>query len=95
MYAQDDIHLQLTGDLDADGVDALGDCVETALAKQPRQLVLDLSGLGSIDRCGVDCLADVRQQSGAVGVRLVLDTPNPAVRDAIASAEGSGQFSIR
>ena len=95
MYAQEDIHLQLTGDLDADGVDALGGCVETALAKHPRQLVLDLSALGSIDRCGVDCLADVRQRSDAVGVRLVLDTPNPAVRDAIAGMEGSGHFSIR
>ena len=95
MYALDDVHLQLTGDLDCDGVDALGDCVGTALAKHPRQLVLDLSGLGSIDRCGVDSFADVRQRSDAIGVHLVLDTPNPAVRDAIAGAEGSGKFSIR
>ena len=46
MYAQDDIHLQLTGDLDANGIDVLAECVGTALAKHPRQLVLDLSGLG-------------------------------------------------
>jgi anti-anti-sigma factor len=95
MYAQDDVHLQLTGDLDADGVGALGDCVGTALSKHPRQLVLDLSGLGSIDQCGVDCFADVQQRSQAVGVRLVLDSPNPAVREAIAGVDESGQFSFR
>ena len=95
MYAQDDVHLQLTGDLDSDGVDALGDCVEMALAKHPRQLVLDLSGLGSIDRCGVDRLADVRHRSDAVGVRLILDSPNRAVLEVITGAHGSGEFSIR
>jgi anti-anti-sigma factor len=95
MYALDDVHLQLTGDLDSDGVDALADCVRAALAKHPRQLVLDLSGLGSTDRSGVQCFADAQQWSDAVGVRLVLDSPNPAVREAIAGSDGSGKFSIR
>ena len=95
MYARDDVHLQLTGDLDSDGVEALCGCVATALAKHPRQLVLDLSGLGSIDRCGVDCFADVLQRSDAVGVHLVLDSPNRAVLDAIVGVEGSEEFSIR
>ena len=72
-----------------------GDCVGTALAKHPRQLVLDLSGLGSIDRCGVDCFADALQRSDALGVRLVLDSPNQAVLEAIADADRSGEFSIR
>jgi anti-anti-sigma factor len=95
MYARDNIHLQLSGDLDADGVDALDDCAAAALAKAPRQLVLDLSGLSSIDRSGVDCLADLLQRSHAVGVHLVLDSPNPAVLGTIAGVNGSLEFSIR
>jgi anti-anti-sigma factor len=95
MYAGDDVHLQLTGDLDSHGVDALRDCAATALAKHPRQLVLDVSGLGSIDRCGVDCFADVRQRSDAVGVHLVLDSPNSAVLEVIADVDCSQEFSIR
>ena len=70
------------------GVDALEDCFATALAKGPRKLVLDLSGLGSIDRCGVDFFADLRQRADAVGVQLVLDSPNPAVLDTIAGVHG-------
>ena len=95
MYAQDDVHLQLTGELDADGVDALERCAATALAKRPRKLVLDLSGLGAIDRCGVECFAELRQRSDAIGVDLVLDSPNRSVLDTIAAETGSGEFSIR
>jgi anti-anti-sigma factor len=95
MYAGDDVHLLITGDLDSEGVDALDECAGTALAKHPRQLVLDLSGLGSIDRCGIDCFAELRERSDAVGVRLVLDSPNPAVLETIAGADGSRAFSIR
>jgi anti-anti-sigma factor len=95
VYALDDVHLQLTGALDSDGVDALGGCVETALAKQPRKLVLDLSALDSVDRCGVHCFAGVLRRSEAVGVHLVLDSPTRAVLEAIASVDGSEAFSIR
>jgi len=95
MYAQDDVHLQLTGELDADGFGALDDCFTTAIAKGPRKLVLDLSGLGSIDPSGVDLFADLRRRADALGVQLVLDSPNPAVLDTIASVTSSGAFSIR
>src|SRR4051794_31782761 len=54
MYARDDVHLQLTGELNGDGAEAFTACVATALHKEPRKLVVDLSGLGSIDQCGVD-----------------------------------------
>ena len=95
MYKRDDVHLQLTGELGPDGIDALDNCVTTALDEHPRQLVLDLSALGSIDRCGVDYLADVRERSAAVGVHLVLDSPGLAVLEAIVGVAGSEEFSIR
>ena len=95
MYKRDDVHLQLTGELGSDGVDALDDCVATTLEEHPRQLVLDLSALGSIDRCGVDYLDHLRQRSEALGVHLVLDSPGLAVLEAIVGVAGSEEFSIR
>lgn len=95
MYARDNIHLQLTGELDGEGSDALTDCIEAALMKQPRQLVLDLSALGSIDALGLRCLRDALQWTDAAGVCLVLDSPQPAVLEVIVAVGGREEFTIR
>ena len=95
MYARDDVHLQLTGDLDCHGVDAHQDSVASAHLKHPPQQVRHLSAQGSKDPSGGDCFANFIPRSDAVGVHLVLDSPNRAVLDAIAGVYGSEEFSIR
>jgi anti-anti-sigma factor len=90
-----DVVLQLSGELDLGGVDALADCVGTALADHPRRLVLELSALAFVDVVGSRCLDESRRRAEAAGVELILDSPGDGVRRVLELRDQLRAFRIR
>jgi anti-anti-sigma factor len=93
--ARRDVLLHLSGELDRESRDAFDACVASVLAEQPRRLVLDLSGLSSVDLVGVGCFSDAQRSAELAGVQLVLDSPNEMVLAMLDGADAGRAFSIR
>ncbi len=90
-----DITLQLSGTLDAGNRSGLVECAESAVAEQPRRLVLELSALDEIDADGVSGLFQACESARAAGVDALFDSPSAAVREVLLAAMPGGDFPIR
>jgi anti-anti-sigma regulatory factor len=95
VFEPHDIALQLSGTLAEDSCLPLAEAVTMALGEQPRRLVLELSALDAIDGAGVDEFVLARKHAGEVGVELVVDSPNDAVREQLDAADAIGGWHIR
>jgi anti-sigma B factor antagonist len=90
-----DVVLQLSGELDLGGVDTLDECVASALAEQPRRLVLELSSLEFADCAAIRCFVRARRSAEAARVELILDTLVPAVRRTLELTGALDAFHVR
>jgi anti-sigma B factor antagonist len=81
-------HHTLHGDFDLAGVARFERTMQAALARSPRRLVLDLSGLRFLDSSGIHALARTRTEAAARGLELELRSAPPAVHR-VAALTGS------
>jgi anti-anti-sigma factor len=76
--------IRLPPTLTADTRDALRDEVLYLLSELPRDavqaLTLDASAVRAVDAAGLGVLVLLEKRATEAGVRLVLDTPSPALR---------------
>jgi anti-sigma B factor antagonist len=70
----------LKGRLDTVGVDRIDTQVRSAVAAQPRDAALDLSGVSFLASMGVRLIITLARSQKAAGQRLVLFGAQPAVR---------------
>ena len=75
--------LYLTGELDVASAPALEHAVARALDGQGGEFWLDVSGLTFMDSTGAQGLIHVQDRVEALGRRLVVVSPTPAVRRVI------------
>jgi anti-anti-sigma factor len=87
MYDLHDIVLQLSGDLDEANTPGFGQCVDAAIAEDPRRLIVEMSALDTVDRPGLDEIVDARDRAARAGVDFILDSPN---REILAMLDRSG-----
>jgi anti-anti-sigma regulatory factor len=80
VHLPNDIALQLTGDLTGRDRRALEECAAHAVGEGPRRLILELSGLESVDDDGTAALRDVASIARRAGVDFILDSPPPSLR---------------
>ena len=64
--------LSLAGDLDLSTVAILQEALDSAEARSPAALVLDLSSLSFMDSTGLHCIARAHERAQRAGRRLVL-----------------------
>jgi len=95
VYELHDVALHLSGELDIANKDGFDDCVGAALEERPRRLVLELSALEFTDVVGVNCFVDARARAQAVGVDVILDSPNDGLRQLLDVRGVTQDFRIR
>lgn len=73
--SQEDVRVELSGDLDHRHADLLVEAVDRLLAAHPglRDLRLDCSGLSAVDSSGLSALLMVRRRTDRAGAGLHLD----------------------
>ena len=64
-----EVVLQIAGEVDISSVSALREAISHAIARAPRRLVLDLSGLTFMDSSGIAVLLTAAEQISAVELR--------------------------
>ena len=69
----------LVGESDVYTYDQLRGALESEVAREPKLLIVDLSGLGFMDSTGVQVLLDIRVMMNERGGRLVLTSPQATV----------------
>lgn len=68
--------ISVFGEIDIASAPALQATTATVMAQEPRQLVMDLSGVEFIDSSGLAVLIGVAKQLGAGSVAVVVDRPH-------------------
>jgi anti-sigma B factor antagonist len=71
--------IELTGEADVTNSDALRDLLEAEVAKQPRTLIIDLSGLRFMDSSALHVLLRANRAMDRQGGVLALASPREAV----------------
>jgi anti-sigma B factor antagonist len=71
--------IELTGEADVTNSDALRDLLEAEVAKQPRTLIIDLSGLRFMDSSALHVLLRANRTMDRQGGVLALASPREAV----------------
>lgn len=84
----------VTGEVDLASVPALRARLETALARRPAALHVDLSGCTFLDCPVVDLLLTVRDEARRDGVVLVLVRPSRPVRRLLCLLGLDGAFAL-
>jgi anti-anti-sigma factor len=95
VHEHHDIVLQLSGELDLDGCNAIRSCIAHSLADGPRRLVLELSSLEFADPTGAAAIAEARRAADAAGVELIVDSPTPFVRCVLDLCGALGDTRVR
>jgi anti-anti-sigma factor len=95
MYDLHDIVLQVTGSLDAFEVAAFDECVDAAIAEEPRRLIVELSALESMDEHGLRAVIGARDRAARADVDFVLDSPSAAVTALLDDADVREGFFVR
>jgi anti-anti-sigma factor len=95
VHARDDILLQLSGRLCPQAAQAFDDCVAAAVTEDPRRLVVDCSGLETMEQECVGCFVRARKRAEDAGLAFVLDAPNTEVRDVLRELAIDETFSVR
>ena len=68
------------GEIDISNVEDLNQCLQSALTRRPRQLLVDLSGVSYMDSAGITTLLHTRQATDRIGAELVLVGGSPFIR---------------
>ena len=71
--------VKLSGEADVTNSDALREVLDTEVAKLPRSLIIDLSGLRFMDSSALHALLRVNRSLDRQGGVLALVSPQPAV----------------
>jgi len=71
--------VELVGEADVTNSDALRDVLDAEVAKEPRTLIIDLSGLRFMDSSALHALLRVNRSLDRQGGVLALVSPQPAV----------------
>ena len=71
--------VELTGEADVTNSDALREVLDAEVAKQPRSMIIDLSGLRFMDSSALHALLRVNRSLDRQGGVLALVSPQPAV----------------
>ena len=71
--------VELTGEADVTNSDALREVLDAEVAKQPRTMIIDLSGLRFMDSSALHALLRVNRSLDRQGGVLALVSPQPAV----------------
>jgi anti-anti-sigma factor len=95
VHARDDLVLQLGGTLDLEVAETFCECVEAAVAVQPRRLILELSGLDPLDLVGVECFRTAARLVEAAGIRAVMQSPAEETMQALDHAGLLGTFTVQ
>lgn len=69
----------LSGEIDVSCAGSLAECLNRILAGQPRQLIIDMAGVGFIDSSGVHAIVRARRQMPP-GCPVVLRSPRKQAR---------------
>lgn len=72
---EQDVVLELSGELDVIGSSTLAGEIETILAERPERLVVDLAELEFLDSAGLATLVHGHNAAEAAGVEFVLASP--------------------
>ena len=79
--------VEVTGEIDSGGAEQLQRAVvEATVNGRPAQVVVDLTGLSSLDTGGVNALVAGREAAVRAGVPLRLTRARPEVRRSLAAA---------
>ncbi|MDR1855630.1 MAG: STAS domain-containing protein [Desulfovibrio sp.] len=85
--------LRLTGNVDfADATDLEARLGNELLAPGVKQLILDLSNVGNIDKAGLGAIVSARTLGEGKGRRLVLLAPAPHIKQLMKDADIEGFF---
>jgi anti-anti-sigma factor len=95
MYDLHDIVLQLSGDLDEVNTPGFGRCADSAIAEDPRRLIVEMSALDTLDRPALDALVDARDRAARAGVDFILDSPNGGILSMLDHSGVRESFFIR
>src|SRR5262245_9785370 len=68
------------GEIDVSNVEELNQGLRSALARRPRQLLVDLTGVSYMDSAGITTLLHARQAMDRIGGELVLIGGSPFIR---------------
>lgn len=71
--------ISLSGDLDSHSAPSVGDALFAAAACQEQAVLVDMSGVGSIDSSGLSVLLSGYRHLSRVGGWLLVVDPSPAV----------------
>jgi anti-sigma B factor antagonist len=71
------------GRLDVENARALRECVDQAFAEDPREFVLDLSGVTSIDSSGLATIVDASRRARNRGIEFGIVPGNGKVRQVL------------
>ncbi|MEV6565689.1 STAS domain-containing protein [Streptomyces kronopolitis] len=90
---QDDMRIEIHGDLDHTSADLVVEEVTSQLAGRPAltDLRLDCADLGTVDSMGLSALLMIGRRTTAAGVRLHLDD-RPATLDRILNLTGTLEY---
>src|ERR671914_2760529 len=88
-----DVRLKLSGELDRSNLQALDDAFATA-ERRARRIVLDLGELTFIDGGGLRAIQQAGERARSNGHELVLENPNPWVRQLLELCELDEELEI-
>ena len=86
--------VEISGELDLSGIDALQDALDHAVEEASEILVVDLSETTFIDSTGLQALIRCERRATAAGLGLVLIGARPQVRRVFALAGLDTHFSF-
>jgi anti-sigma B factor antagonist len=93
---QDLARVRLIGEMDMSEEQRFADVVTNGvIADKPATVELDLSELRFMDSSGLRALLQARNTAEDLGVRLVLDDPQPTIRKVLEITLTADRFEIR
>jgi anti-anti-sigma factor len=95
VHARDDVLLQLSGRLDAVGSQAFDECVDASIAERPRRLVVDCSGLDTLEHKSAGSFVRAQQRADDADIACLLEAPNHDVQRVLREAASYETFSVR
>ncbi len=91
----DAVDLALSGDLDMSATFALEPVLDRVLADDPRELVLDLSGVGFVDSSGLGLLIATHERASRADVDMAISGASPEIQRVFHVAGMDGVLPVR
>ncbi|MEV0002711.1 STAS domain-containing protein [Micromonospora sp. NPDC050980] len=80
------VRVEITDELDLDGLPEVAHVLDEILALQPREVTIDLAGCRHVDAAAIALLLDVHRRLRRRDGTLVLSNPHPRIRRILATA---------